>query len=515
VSIHRDEIYDFYDDGNRNIIIVNPCLDRPPEECHGIVWKVEMNEQNPQYDEIDPIGMETIKFDVYFNREMETDFPPFLTFGVREPWTQHVVTDSAEWSEEATIWTAYYTFGIGTGDGINTIRVADAQDLDHFKIPVEDSRFHFVVQAAGAEAIEFVATPGIGKVDLEWPPMPSDDILGYNMYRYTHINDTTFSDTSLINQTLIVDTVYTDFEVNPDQTYYYLYTVLGTDMAESDFSKSVSGTPFDAPTGDANGDEAVNVQDIVTIVGYIIGNDPAPFLFDAADVNEDDVINVLDIIGVVNIIINADAAPEQLANAVIIQNDRQALLDIEGISGGLQYTVKSEYLSKIKIHQLEGMELVTKKVSDEELLVLIYSFNGRTVPTGQYELISYPQGTEIEISGAIIGDPSGVGGDIPVVTGDVVLIPDEYQLYQNFPNPFNHKTTIAYDLPEVSDVVLRVYNLLGREVYRWNLNDQQAGRYRVVWTGVNNQGIPVTSGLYLVRFETERYNSIRKMILLK
>ncbi len=517
-QVHQNEIYDFYDQGDLAIMVLQPLLDRPPAECHGIVWKVELNEANLQYDDIDPIGMETVKFDVFFNREMETAYTPFLTFGVREPWTQHVVTDSAEWNEEATIWTAYYTFDVGTGDGIQTIRVQGAQDLDHFKIPVEDSRFHFVVQAAGAEGIEFVATPGIGKVELEWPPMPSDDIIGYNMYRFTHINDSTFSDTTLINNTLIADTIYTDFEVNPDQTYFYMYSVLGTDMVESDYSKSVSGTPFDAPTGDANGDEAVNVQDIVTIVGYIIGNDPAPFLFDAADINEDDVINVLDIIGVVNIIINdgdRNASSEQLANALIRQNDRQVLFDIEGNAGGLQYTVKTGDFDELKIHQLEGMELITHKMSDDEMLVLIYSFNGRAISSGQHELMSYPQGTEVEISGAIAGDPLGVGGEIPVVTGDAQLIPSNYQLYQNFPNPFNHRTTIAYDLPEVSDVVIKVYNLLGREVYNWNLNGQQAGQYRVVWSGVNNQGIPVTSGLYFVSINTNGFRNTKKMVLLK
>jgi len=346
----------------------------------------------------------------------------------------------------------------------------------------------------------------------------------------TSDNDIVISDISVDNDDFSVD-FENDIEVEVDADYDVEVTFTPDEVGEYEGEVTVtvnyggrianvplSGTSFVAPTGDANGDNEINVQDIVTIVGYIIGNDPAPFLFDAADVNEDDVINVLDIIGVVNIILNGgdgrDAAPERLTNAIINQDDQHAVLKIEGNLGGLQHTVKSEELSNVKIYPLEGMELVTNKVSDEELLVLIYSFKGRTVSTGQYVLISYPPGTEVEVSGAIIGDPSGVGGKIPVIAGDVVLIPDEYQLYQNFPNPFNQKTTLAYDLPEVSDVVLKIYNLLGREVYHWNLNDQQAGRYRVIWSGVNNQGIPVTSGLYLVRFETERYNSTRKMILL-
>ena len=60
--------------------------------------------------------------------------------------------------------------------------------------------------------------------------------------------------------------------------------------------------------GDANGDDLINVTDIVTIISYMMENNPEPFIFDAADVNEDGTINVTDIVGVINIM-TADAAP--------------------------------------------------------------------------------------------------------------------------------------------------------------------------------------------------------------
>ena len=72
---------------------------------------------------------------------------------------------------------------------------------------------------ASAESVNFIANAGIGKVDLEWPPTQTDDALGYIMYRYYNLTDSTFSDTLRINQELILDTVFTDFDVIPDTTY--------------------------------------------------------------------------------------------------------------------------------------------------------------------------------------------------------------------------------------------------------------------------------------------------------
>jgi len=109
-----------------------------------------------------------------------------LTFGVRDPLTQHVVEDSASWSSDSTIWTAYYDVGAETGDGMNYIRVAYAVDTAGFKIPTENSmRFGFNIQAASSTSIQFLATPGIGKVYLDWPFNYTEDFLGYNMYRFT------------------------------------------------------------------------------------------------------------------------------------------------------------------------------------------------------------------------------------------------------------------------------------------------------------------------------------------
>jgi len=110
------------------------------------------------------------------------------------------------------------------------------------------------------------------------------------------------------------------------------------------------------------------------------------------------------------------------------------------------------------------------------------------------------------------------GGDIiSMGTRDVSapLIPATFALHQNYPNPFNPLTTIRYDLPHDSHVEIIIYDVLGRQV-RTLVNKQvSAGYHSVVWGGKSDFGIPLGSGLYLYRIQTEQFGQVRKMFLLK
>jgi hypothetical protein len=95
------------------------------------------------------------------------------------------------------------------------------------------------------------------------------------------------------------------------------------------------------------------------------------------------------------------------------------------------------------------------------------------------------------------------------------LLPGEFALYPNYPNPFNPNTTIRYDLPERTRVTLVVYDLLGREVRALVNSIQEPGYKSVVWNGVDDRGKPVGSGIYLCRFSTEKYSRTMKLLLVK
>ena len=90
-----------------------------------------------------------------------------------------------------------------------------------------------------------------------------------------------------------------------------------------------------------------------------------------------------------------------------------------------------------------------------------------------------------------------------------------FYLYQNYPNPFNPNTVIQYDLPDPSKVTLTIYNVLGEEIRTLVDEYQTAGTYSIVWDGKNHLGESVYSGVYMVHLSAGRYESSRKMLLLK
>ena len=99
--------------------------------------------------------------------------------------------------------------------------------------------------------------------------------------------------------------------------------------------------------------------------------------------------------------------------------------------------------------------------------------------------------------------------------GDLNALPTTYEVSQNYPNPFNPSTTIKYQLPEISNVKLVIYNVLGQKV-RTLLSDRiEAGYHSVVWDGRNDEGRAVASGIYIYKFEAGNFNRTMKLMILK
>ncbi|MEE9190283.1 MAG: M28 family peptidase [Candidatus Neomarinimicrobiota bacterium] len=91
----------------------------------------------------------------------------------------------------------------------------------------------------------------------------------------------------------------------------------------------------------------------------------------------------------------------------------------------------------------------------------------------------------------------------------------EYRLLQNYPNPFNPITQINYQLLEDGKVILRIYDLLGREVRTLVNSTEQAGYKTVKWDSKDSYGQPVSGGVYLYHIEAGSFSYTKKMILLK
>jgi hypothetical protein len=96
-----------------------------------------------------------------------------------------------------------------------------------------------------------------------------------------------------------------------------------------------------------------------------------------------------------------------------------------------------------------------------------------------------------------------------------VAIPANYALHQNYPNPFNPSTRIKYDLPREEQVLIRVFDLYGREVVTLVDRKVSAGEYEMIWNGHDARGNSVSSGVYFIVFKTESYRDTKKCLLVK
>jgi hypothetical protein len=85
----------------------------------------------------------------------------------------------------------------------------------------------------------------------------------------------------------------------------------------------------------------------------------------------------------------------------------------------------------------------------------------------------------------------------------------------NYPNPFNPETLIQFTLPEAGKVVVKIYDVLGREVRTLVDANKPAGRHSVVWDGKNNKGFDVASGMYFYQTQFNGRAMTNKMLLMR
>lgn len=109
----------------------------------------------------------------------------------------------------------------------------------------------------------------------------------------------------------------------------------------------------------------------------------------------------------------------------------------------------------------------------------------------------------------------GEGIITSVTPPTVELTPDSFQLLGNFPNPFNASTVVEFALPDPGSVDLRIYNLLGQELFSVRLNGLDAGSHRFRWNGTDRNGNPLGSGFYLYNIVYQDAVRTGKMLYLR
>ena len=98
---------------------------------------------------------------------------------------------------------------------------------------------------------------------------------------------------------------------------------------------------------------------------------------------------------------------------------------------------------------------------------------------------------------------------------EIVLTPYKFTLSQNYPNPFNPITTFSYELPNVAQVRIIIYDVLGRKIKSLINTEQSAGYHSLGWDATNDIGENVPAGMYLYTIQAGEFRDTKKMILLK
>jgi hypothetical protein len=95
------------------------------------------------------------------------------------------------------------------------------------------------------------------------------------------------------------------------------------------------------------------------------------------------------------------------------------------------------------------------------------------------------------------------------------ILPRQYQLYPNYPNPFNAGTVFSYSIDRTMQVRMKIFGIRGEEIARLVDGTQMPGDYRVPWNAKTSNGQSLASGWYVCRLETPAGYKTQKVLLLR
>gem|GEM_PF-333800 len=170
--------------------------------------------------------------------------------------------------------------------------------------------------------------------------------------------------------------------------------------------------------------------------------------------------------------------------------------------------------SNVAIYDEQGRERGAGIYYDHRLkLTPVYSLDGEDKATAASALMLYIDGKQVYPNLEWRGAGNAV--EIGRLSTDPGLLPATGSLKDCYPNPFNAATRIGYNLAGGGEVTLEVFNIAGQRVAVLAKGHQEAGYHEVDWSGVDQSGQPVASGIYFYRLKTSDGVETKKMVLLK
>ena len=304
-----------------------------------------------------------------------------------------------------------------------------------------------------------VNTVSSSRLDLSWNPNTESDLDHYNVYR---------SGTSGAPYDLIASRAtnsYSDTGLMPSTTYYYVVEAVDSSWNEGPQSAEASGTTSAIPEGSYMYVKSISFSTKVA----------GPNVFLYTDIK----------------VVDGDARP--LGNVDVdmtLQRDSGGSWSYGGTTGS------------------DGVVRFTKSKA---------SSGGYTAEAKNLTLTDYiwDQTRGVKLSTCQLQDNGTV-----VQGAALASALNQFQLFQNAPNPFNPETWIPYALGRPESVVIRIYDMTGRLVKTLDLGEQDAGGYisrekAAYWDGSNESGEEVSSGIYFYTLEAGSFRATRKMLVIR
>jgi hypothetical protein len=311
--------------------------------------------------------------------------------------------------------------------------------------------------------------------------------------------------------------------------------------------------------GDSDGSGEIDIDDVVHLIYYIFASGPAPNPIECGDVDHSGFVDIDDIVFLINYIFAGGPSPCDSKGLQYSYGDSQtgefdayalesgslarivdghAILNVADIRDerGEAVTLTLEANIAVQALQLEfkigsgvsdltatsltdGIQVFSGE-ADGLFKVGLFDLRGATmIPSGSTEIarVSYSGGGEIELvnSAAVAKGGGRLTTTVNRSSTGEVVVPLEYALRQNVPNPFNPTTEIAFSLAVESRVKLEVFNITGQKVATLLDERMTAGNHTVTWNGRASSGEPAASGVYFYRITAGNFTESRKMLLLK
>ena len=191
---------------------------------------------NKDGDAVTNVGNEQITFRVTFNRDMDTSIPLQVRFGSAVPYADYQIDGKYV---DARTWEGVYTLKTVIENGDQYFSISNGcSATDDLTLQPDAGRFRFTIDTTAAQALIMQGTATNTGIELRWTQDDFKTLMGYNVYRSTKED----GQYTRLNSTVIPANTMTWFDdtVEPGVVYYYNFTVVQTDLTESEPSGKIA-----------------------------------------------------------------------------------------------------------------------------------------------------------------------------------------------------------------------------------------------------------------------------------